>query len=94
MAKIKVETEVSKELYELGTGIGKFALVVKLALADGFKAGDDLGPILGSALGDLVPGLQGVELVGEEFKEDKMAAVEAVILGLKPFLVEVLSKKA
>lgn len=94
MAKIKIETEVSKESYEAAQATGKFLLTVKNQIADGWQMGQDLGPILASAMGDLVPGMQGIEKAGEEFKADPTATVEAFLQGLKPFVTQLLVKKA
>jgi hypothetical protein len=87
---VKVETEVSKEMYELALGLGKFVLNVKLAVADGFKIGEDFGPILASLMADVVPALSGVEAIPAELKEDKVASFEALALGFKPMIKELL----
>lgn len=83
---IKVEAEVSKESYELALGIGAFVVDVKKAVADGFKIGDDFGPLLASLMTHIVPALNGVEAIPAELKADKVATAQAFALGLKPML--------
>jgi hypothetical protein len=92
MSKIQVEVEVAKEIYEAMVGLAKFGAVVKEALKDGWQMGDDLTPIMASAMADLLPGLQGVDQAKAEFEEDPSSAVMGVIAGAKP-LVEALMKK-
>lgn len=84
----KVEVEVSKEAYELGQGLAKFHKAVKVALADGFQVGQDLPPIIQSAIADLVPAVQGAELLGEESKADMKAFANALYLGSSEIVFE------
>lgn len=78
-----VEVVVSKEAYELGQGIAKFVEAVKTATKDGFQVGQDVPPIISSALADLVPALDGAGKVGAE-TGDKQAFANAIYLGLSP----------
>jgi len=94
MAKVKIETEVSKEIYEAAQGLGKFGLAVKQALADGWQLGQDLPVVMASALSELVPGLQGIEKAADEVKEDALASVDGFIQGIKPMVAELLKKSA
>jgi hypothetical protein len=81
MAKLEATCEVSKEAYELLIGVAKIVEVVKASLADGFQPGSDIPVIIASAIGDLVPAIQGVELIKEEIAEDKVAFGNALVLG-------------
>jgi hypothetical protein len=81
MAKVKVTTEASKETYELLLGVAKMIKIVKGAAKDGFQPGSDIPVIIASAIGDLVPAIQGVELIKSEIAEDKVAFSNAVSLG-------------
>jgi len=78
-----VEVVVTKEAYELGQGLAKFVDTVKQAMADGFQAGQDVPPIISSAIADLVPALDGANKVGAE-SADKQAFANAIYLSLSP----------
>jgi hypothetical protein len=80
---LKVEVTVSKEAYELGQGIAKFHEAIKQALADGWQSGQDIPPIISSAVADLVPAVQGADQVSKE-TDDKQAFANAIYLGLSP----------
>lgn len=79
--KIKVETEVTKETYELGQGIDNFIGALQTALKDGWQVGQDLPVVLTAAIGHLVPAMQGAEQIGAETK-DVQAFANGVYLGL------------
>lgn len=74
---IKAEVTVSKEAYELGLALGKIAMAAKKAFADGVQVSDAVA--MGAAImtPEVLAGLQGVELLGEEMKADKAAFVMA-----------------
>jgi hypothetical protein len=74
---IEVTSKVSKESYELGQGIVKFASAIKSALSDGWQPGQDIPLILTAAMTDLVPSFQGVDAVGTEFEEHRSAFLKA-----------------
>jgi hypothetical protein len=78
--KIDITVPVAKETYELGVGITKFIKACKGALEDGFEIGDDLPVIMASALGELLPAIEGVEKIKYEIVEDRAAFSNAVSL--------------
>jgi len=80
MAKLTIETEVSKEAYELAQGLGKFAVAIRDAVKDGWQTGEDLPLLVASALTDLVPSAAGAEKLGDEAKEDPFAFGKAFAL--------------
>lgn len=80
MEKITVDCEVSKEAYELGKGVVDLVAAVKVALADGWDMSQDLPVILSAALSSLLPAVQGVDKLGDEFKEDPAAFSKAFAL--------------
>ena len=80
--KLKVEVEVSKEIYEAGQGLGKFVRAMRGALKNGWQPGEDLPVAMQHAMSDLVPALNGITEVKAEVDEDKAAAARAVSLGL------------
>lgn len=82
MAKKTVQVVVSKEAHELGEGLSKLVKVIRTQLANGWQVGEDLGPIFQSAIGDLVPAVQGVDQLTAEQREDPVAFAHAVSLGL------------
>lgn len=77
MAKMKIETEVSKESYELGQGIVGFVASVKEALSDGWQLGEDLPEVVQSAMQHLVPALNGASELDDEAREDVAAFIKA-----------------
>ena len=78
--KQQISIEVSKETYELGQGLAKFVMAVKEATDDGFSYGDDIPDIISSAVGDLLPALDGVSDIGKEFKEDPRVFAQTVLI--------------
>lgn len=90
--KMQVQTEVTKEIYEAAVGLGKFAVAAKKALADGWQLGDDLSPLMASAMGDLLPALQGIEGAEAEMQAEPAAAVNGIIQGLMPLIAEMVKK--
>lgn len=91
MSMVKVEVEVPEALYKLANGLGLFAVDVKKAVADGFKLGDDLAPLVASAMMNLVPAMAGLSEIPADAKADPAASVEALIIGLRPALKEILA---
>ena len=81
MAKIDVTRNVSKESYELGQGLAAFVGAVKEALADGWQAGTDIPTVISAAVTELIPSVQGLDQIDEEFAADKMATAEAMAMG-------------
>lgn len=92
MQMLNIEVECSKEIYELGSGVCKFVAKVKEALADGWKTGEDLPPILAAAMEDLVPAIQGVSSIKDEFAENKSAAINALVLPFSKLVGDLASK--
>lgn len=90
---MKIETEVSKEIYEAANGLAKFAVVTKRAMDDGWDMSQDLAPVMASAMADLLPSLQGIENAKEEYEEDPVAAVNAIQEGMKPLIEELVKKE-
>lgn len=89
MQTVKIEIELPKEAYELAKGLGAFAAVVKKALADGWQMGADVPVIVSAALTELVPALNGVDMIGEEAKADPVGMGQALIEGLRPVFKKV-----
>jgi len=88
--KTIVEVEVSKEGYELVSGLSKFIAAAKKEVEDndGFSLIDDIAGIT-AAFGEFVlPALTGVTEIGKEIEEDKTAFAKGVALGITE-LVEV-----
>lgn len=79
---MKVEVEVSKEIYEAGQGVAKFVKAMKDALKDGWQPGQDLPVAMSHAMTDLVPALNGISEVPAELAADRLAAAHAVSLSL------------
>lgn len=92
MEIIKVETEVTKEVYELGCALKAIMVNTKLAVADGFQAGQDIPAILMGSMQDLLAAVAGIEKVDDEFIGEPAKASKAIVV---PVLegVDVLVKK-
>lgn len=93
MAKLKVEQEVSKEAYELSSGLKKAIEDVQKALADGWQPGQDLPVMLQALMMDIVPAVQGVDKMGAEMVEDTEAFVTAFLLPFKSLAFDLIAKK-
>lgn len=68
---------VSKEASELGDGLVKIVSEVKKALADGFQAIPDTAAIGAAVYQDLIPAVQGIDKMPDEYKENKAAFMRA-----------------
>ncbi len=93
MSKIKIEQEVSKEAYELASGLSNAVDHVKSALADGWQPGKDLPVVMQAVLMDIVPAVQGVDQMSAEMAEDEEAFVTAFLLPFKSLAFSLLKKK-
>jgi hypothetical protein len=93
MAKVKVEVEVSKEAYELGKAVSEVVKSVKEALKDGFDPMTDVPAIVVQSLSELKTGIEGVQLLGEESKEDIEAFINAWLLSGTDIAGEFLKKE-
>lgn len=77
MQKVKVEVEVSKELYDVTHGLVSFVDDVMKALEDGYQMGDDFPEILTSAMNHLIPAVDGFSKVPGHVKDDKKGFIYA-----------------
>lgn len=77
MKTVDVSVKLPKESYELSEGLVNTALAIRNALKDGFQPGQDL-PVLQSAIfQDLMPAIQGIDDVDDEYKESKLQFLNA-----------------
>ena len=74
---IKKEIEVTKEANELAESLIGLVKSGKKSLADGFQAGQDLPVILQENLLQLMVGLEGMDLLGEEYEKARTAFLRA-----------------
>jgi len=84
MEKVIREVELPKETCELMEGAGDFIYALRLALRDGFQLGEDLPIIVAEAMAKLVPALEGMDKLDDEFKEDKALVASAALICLAP----------
>lgn len=93
--KMKVEVEVSKESYELASGLAKFMAAVKKEIEDngGWSATDDVPGIIAASVTELLPAMDGVMSIAAEIEEDKTAFAKGVALGLSEIVEIFVSKK-
>ena len=79
-----VEVEVSEKSYRLVKGFSGFIKKVKTEVQDneGFSALDDLPGIFSAAVSDLVPAMEGITTIGEDFRANKKAFIRGVLVGL------------
>jgi len=89
---IKLETEGTKEVHEVGLALKEILAQTKAALADGWQPGTDLPQILMGCFASLSKAIEGVGEAGEEFKA---YPVNASIGALIPVLegIQALLKK-
>lgn len=80
MEIVKVETEVTKEVHELGLAVKGVIKAYKDATADGWQSGTDIPAILMASFQKLSVAIEGVEKVGGEFKEEPLKAALGVLL--------------
>ena len=78
---VDVTVKVSKETYELALGVAELTKAVKLALKDGFQPGQDLPPILLTAVNQFAA-IEGVDKIDDEAKENPEAFAKAIAIGL------------
>ena len=71
---------VAQQTHELLEGIGNLVYGVRTVTSDGFQAGSDIPAIITTALGQMAA-INGVDQIGAEFKEDKVAFAKAVLAG-------------
>jgi hypothetical protein len=86
MAKQTISMEVSRETFELASGLANIVRDCRTALADGWQSGSDLPAILLSAVQNLGKAMQGAEQIKSEWSDDKAATVMAA---LYPVLKEI-----
>lgn len=82
MEHVKEEVLLPKASLLVGEGLAKVYAVAKKQLENGWQSGDDVGPIVASVLGDLMPALKSVAEVGGEVKEDAFGVSLAVLIKL------------
>lgn len=89
---VDVETKVTKETHELGLAVKAVLLSVKAAKADGWDASTDLPTVIVQSVQALLPAIEGVEKVGEEFKSEPakatLGALLPIIEGVEAFIKE------
>lgn len=78
---IKVESEVTKELFEVYDGLNKILEVTFKELEDGWQPGKDLPVILASSLQALLGAIEGIHMLGPEHKEQLAKAVKTHFVG-------------
>lgn len=81
---ITKEVKVTKEASELADSLVGLVKSGKEALKDGFQAGTDIPVILTENLMALMSGLEGMDKLGTEAKENKIAFINAwIVSGLE-----------
>ena len=78
--KVSKSVEVSKESDELGQGLVSLVQSVKKALDDGFQAGEDIPAIILENIQSLSKSIEGADKIGDEYKEDPQAFLNAWLL--------------
>ncbi len=92
MKLIKIETEVTKEVYEIGLAVKGVVVAYKLATKDGFQAGQDIPAILMASYQELTKAIEGADLVDDEFKGEPVKAAMGALLPISE-AVSLLSSK-
>jgi len=71
------EVKLTKEASELANSLVGLVRSGQKALADGFQAGGDIPTIISENLMGLMSGLEGMDKLGAEAKEEKAAFIAA-----------------
>ena len=93
MELIKIETEVTKEVHELGVAVKKVIQAYKQATADGFQVGQDVPAILMASYGDLTKAIEGVDKADDEFKGEPVKAAMGALIPLSEGVEMLMEKK-
>jgi hypothetical protein len=93
MEILKIETEVTKEVYEIGLAIKKVIATYIEANKDGFQAGTDIPAILMGSYQDLLKAIEDADKSGAEFKGEPVKAAMGALIPLAEG-VELLQKKS
>ncbi len=72
--------KVPKHAEAFGQELENFLLAVDAALENGWKTGEDIPPIIASAVKDLVPAVAEFKLAQAELKEDQMGCIKSLML--------------
>lgn len=84
METIETVIKTPKEATELGLALAKMVVEVKKMASDGVSAADIPALIALGSSAEVVAGVQGMEKIGDELKENKAAFVAAfVVAGIK-----------
>lgn len=89
---VDITTKGTKEAYELGLGFKSVMVNTKLALADGWQAGQDVPAVLGSSLNDLLKGIVGIDQLDDEAKAHVVKVILSILVPVAEG-VEVLTAK-
>jgi hypothetical protein len=92
MQKEEVKVLVAKEAHELSLALVQIVKSSKLALKDGFQAGQDVPQIVMQSLPALMKGIEGIEKLPEEAKEMLPEFVAAWMVGAIEIMQEFLKK--
>jgi len=77
-----VSVNVSEATYDLGYGVANFVRATKNALDDGWQMGDDLPVVMTAALQHLVPAIQNIGDLSDEYQNEKAEFLAAVALSI------------
>jgi len=78
---ITKSVQVPKEVDEVMVAIVNILKVTKQALADGWQPGQDLPVILTAAATNLLPAVDGMNKIGDEWKQERAGVLRSTMLG-------------
>jgi len=81
MTTVTKQVEVSKEASELSDSVVTLVASIKKHGEDGFQAGEDIPAIVLENLQSLMKGIEGVNKLGDEAKQNLAAFINAWTLG-------------
>lgn len=93
MELVKIETEVTKEVHEIGLAVKKVIESYKQATADGWQPGTDIPQILMGSYQGLLTAIDGVEKSGSEFKTEPVKAAMGALIPLSEGVELLMEKK-
>lgn len=93
MQLVKIETEVTKEVHEIGLAVKKIIAAYKEATKDGFQAGADVPAILMASYQDLITAISDAEKSSGEFDAEPVKAAMGALIPLSEGVEMLMEKK-
>lgn len=93
MNLVKIETEVTKEVHELGLAVKNVISAYKESQKDGFQVGQDVPAILMASYASLTKAIEGIDQADDEFKAEPVKAAMGALIPLSEGVEMLMEKK-